>query len=47
MRVILSKVGMVRIIIITVLGVCAVGAVMLVVHAQQASSQELYDEEYD
>jgi hypothetical protein len=46
-KVSLSKTGMVRIIIIMILGICAVGAVMLGVRVHQALFQESSEDDYD
>lgn len=48
MRANLSKIGMVRITIVTVLGVCViVGAVMFGVRAYQALFQQSCEDDYD
>jgi hypothetical protein len=46
-KVSLSKAGMVRIIIITILGLCAVGAVMLGMRVHQVLFQESSEDDYD
>jgi hypothetical protein len=43
----LSKAGIVRITIITILGLCAVGAVMLGLRVHQALFQESSEDDYD
>ena len=43
----LSKAGMVRIIMIAILGLCAIGVVMLGVRVHQVLFQETSEDDYD